>query len=138
MRTDKESWAQEQCTTGVVETAAEMHWKRDKDTKSQSQAEEMQTMRRKWESVYTHLTQTATEVLDWKPSLKKRNLSGIHKMQNDLGIIYSNLSGGEKKKKECVLIKKKRKKIKKEEREHSQLRTVASSGFHCVTFYCYN
>lgn len=42
MRTDNEgcsSWAQGQGTTGVVETAAEMHRKKDKDTKPQSQTE---------------------------------------------------------------------------------------------------
>lgn len=137
MRTDNEgcSWAHGECTAGMAETAAEMH--RDRDTKCQSQAEETQKMRRKWEFVCTHLTQTATEVFDWKLSLNKGTLSGIYRKREeiDLGIIYCIYLG--KKKKRPVLIKK-RKKKRKREREHSQLRTVASSGFHCVIFYCYN
>lgn len=62
----------------VVETATEMLSKRDKDNdKSQSQAEEIQKMRRQWEFICIHLTQTATKVLDWKLSLKEGILPGV-------------------------------------------------------------
>lgn len=112
MRTDNEgcSWAHGECTAGEAETAAEMH--RDRDTKCQSQAEETQKMRRKWEFVCTHLTQTATEVFDWKLSLKKGTLSGIYRKQDeiDLGIIYCIYPG--KKKRDLFWLKKEKKKEK--------------------------
>lgn len=77
----------------------------------------MQKIRRKWEFACPHLTQTATEILDRKLSLKKGILPGIYRKQEetDLGITYCIYL----EKKLVVFYLKKEKKMEKGERAQS-------------------
>lgn len=91
---------------GGVETAAEMHRERDKDTKSQSQAEQMQKMRRKMEFCRHSFNPDSywSSWLETKPD-KTNPIWNSQKVEGKWP--WNHLLHLPVKKKRCVLIKKK-------------------------------